>query len=275
MARRDIQLWLHEGTLTGARTAFEGDVFYSLLPAKGIGRDALGELADREAVLVFMGPDAIPGRLVAAVVAGHIDDVVTQYLPEAGRTPFTTVTVLGSTDARQHEATVRYWVSLQPNVTFLDGLATAPVTETLPQAWVDLAEVFGDAPLWLTTRPYDGAYAYGRARPGLALFCRGRGADAKAVLVRSGIKILAGSRCSTMDATQSLIAPVREAIKRLVDDGSLVKVDGVWQFARDVTLHSHIQAASIVMRTYANATYWETEEGDTLVDRLNARTAKN
>ncbi len=274
MARRDIQLWLHEGTLAGAKTAFEGEVFYSVLPAKGVGREALAELGHREAVLVLMGPDALPGRMVAAVASGVVDEIVAQYLPEAGRTPFTSVTVLGCANAQQHEATVRYLVSLLPNVAFLDGLATDPVQSSLPQAWIDLATVFGDVPAWLTVRSQDSADAYGAAHPGLTLYCHGRGADAKAELLRAGIKILAGSRCSPMDATPSLIAPVREAIKRLVDDGSLVKIDGVWQFARDVSLRSHIQAASIVMRTYANASYWETDEGDTLVDRLNARNAK-
>ena len=76
---------------------------------------------------------------------------------------------------------------------------------------------------------------------------------------------------SPSDATPSLIAPIRDAIKRLVDTGDLEKRDGVWTFVRDVSLASPVQAASIVMRTSAGAAAWETEDGDTLAERLAPR----
>ena len=126
-------------------------------------------------------------------------------------------------------------------------------------------------PAWLAERHdvRDGDCA--RAFPGLPLSCTGRGAQARARLVRGGILILAGSRCSPSDATPSLIAPIRDAIKRLVDAGDLEKRDGVWTFVRDVRLASPVQAASIVMRTSAGAAAWETEDGDTLAERLAPR----
>ena len=40
---------------------------------------------------------------------------------------------------------------------------------------------------------------------------------------------------------------------------------------RDVSLASPVQAASIVMRTSAGAAAWETEDGDTLAERLAPR----
>ena len=64
---------------------------------------------------------------------------------------------------------------------------------------------------------------------------------------------------------------IRDAIKRLVDAGDLEKRDGVWTFVRDVSLASPVQAASIVMRTSAGAAAWETEDGDTLAERLAPR----
>ena len=62
MALRDIRLWLHDGTPAGARTVFEGDAFVSILGADDAAREALALLGGREAVTVFAGPDAMPGR---------------------------------------------------------------------------------------------------------------------------------------------------------------------------------------------------------------------
>lgn len=269
--RRDIRLWLHEGTLEGSRTAFEGEAFLSRLSCGEAGRGALTELGDREAVLVLTGPDALPGRTVAAVAAGSVAEVAGACLPDAVRTPFASVIVLGLPGAARFESIVRSRVGAQRSVVFLDGKPAGTETGPLPESWTALAGVFGDMPAWLMPSVAEGRSDFGRAYPGMALFCRGRGADARARLTQGGIRILAGSRCSASDATPSLIGPLREAIKRLVDEGSLVKTDGVWQFARDVELVSPVQAASIVMRTSAGAAHWETEEGDSLADRLNAK----
>ena len=94
MALRDIRLWLHDGTPAGARTVFEGDAFVSILGADDAAREALALLGGREAVTVFAGPDAMPGRLVAAVVSGDVREAAAGCLPENGRTPFTSVVVL-------------------------------------------------------------------------------------------------------------------------------------------------------------------------------------
>ena len=99
MALRDIRLWLHDGTPAGARTVFEGDAFVSILGADDAAREALALLGGREAVTVFAGPDAMPGRLVAAVVSGDVREAAAGCLPENGRTPFTSVVVLGAPGA--------------------------------------------------------------------------------------------------------------------------------------------------------------------------------
>ena len=261
MALRDIRLWLHDGTPAGARTVFEGDAFVSILGADDAAREALALLGGREAVTVFAGPDAMPGRLVAAVVSGDVREAAAGCLPENGRTPFTSVVVLGAPGAAHLEYAVRAAVASSGGVTFLDGVEAQEEAGPLPAAWTSLAAVAGGAPAWLAERHdvRDGDCA--RAFPGLPLSCTGRG----------GILILAGSRCSPSDATPSLIAPIRDAIKRLVDAGDLEKRDGVWTFVRDVSLASPVQAASIVMRTSAGAAAWETEDGDTLAERLAPR----
>ena len=256
MALRDIRLWLHDGTPAGARTVFEGDAFVSILGADDAAREALALLGGREAVTVFAGPDAMPGRLVAAVVSGDVREAAAGCLPENGRTPFTSVVVLGAPGAAHLEYAVRAAVASSGGVTFLDGVEAQEEAGPLPAAWTSLAAVAGGAPAWLAERHdvRDGDCA--RAFPGLPLSCTGRGAQARARLVRGGILILAGSRCSPSDATPSLIAPIR---------------DGVWTFVRDVSLASPVQAASIVMRTSAGAAAWETEDGDTLAERLAPR----
>ena len=271
MALRDIRLWLHDGTPAGARTVFEGDAFVSILGADDAAREALALLGGREAVTVFAGPDAMPGRLVAAVVSGDVREAAAGCLPENGRTPFTSVVVLGAPGAAHLEYAIRAAVASSGGVTFLDGVEAQEEAGPLPAAWTSLAAVAGGAPAWLAERHdvRDGDCA--RAFPGLPLSCTGRGAQARARLVRGGILILAGSRCSPSDATPSLIAPIRDAIKRLVDAGDLEKRDGVWTFVRDVSLASPVQAASIVMRTSAGAAAWETEDGDTLAERLAPR----
>ena len=103
MALRDIRLWLHDGTPAGARTVFEGDAFVSILGADDAAREALALLGGREAVTVFAGPDAMPGRLVAAVVSGDVREAAAGCLPENGRTPFTSVVVLGAPGAAHLE----------------------------------------------------------------------------------------------------------------------------------------------------------------------------
>lgn len=268
MALRDIRLWLHEGSPSGARTVFEGDAFVSILGADGVAREALALLGDREAVTVFSGPDAMPGRLVAAVASGPVREAAAGCLPENGKTPFSSVVVLGAPGAAHLEDAVRAAVAGAGGVSFLDGIEPQGKTCGLPRSWTALAVVAGGAPAWLAQRPEALDEAGARALPGLALACTGRGADAHARLVRGGILILAGSRCSPLDATPSLIAPLREAIKRLVDAGELEKRDGVWTFVRDVRLASPVQAASIVMRTSAGAAAWVTPEGDSLAERL-------
>lgn len=271
MALRDIRLWLHDGTPEGARTAFEGDAFVSILGADEVAREALAMLGDREAVTVFTGPDAMPGRVVAAVASGPVREAAVGCLPENGRTPFTSVVVLGAPGAAHLEDVVRAAAASAGGVTFLDGIEPDEACDSLPKAWTSLAAVLQGAPAWLADRSGAHDEDSARAFPGLALCCTGRGAEARARLLRGGILILAGSRCSPLDATPSLIAPLRDAIKRLVDAGDLEKRDGVWTFVRDVRLASPVQAASIVMRTSAGASAWETGEGDTLAERLGAR----
>lgn len=270
MALRDIRLWLHEGTPAGARTVFEGDAFVSILGADGAAREALALLGDREAVTVFSGPDAMPGRLVAAVASGSVREAAAGCLPEHGKTPFSSVVVLGAPGAAHLEDTVRAAVAGAGGVSFLDGMEPHGKAGGLPPAWTALADVAGGAPAWLVRRPEACGEDCARACPGLSLFCTGRGADARARLVRGGILILAASRCSPLDATPSLIAPLRDAIKRLVDAGELEKRDGVWTFVRDVRLASPVLAASIVMRTSAGASAWTTAEGDSLAERLGS-----
>lgn len=271
MALRDIRLWLHDGTPEGARTAFEGDAFVSILGADEVAREALAMLGDREAVTVFTGPDAMPGRVVAAVASGPVREAAAGCLPENGRTPFTSVVVLGAPGAAHLEDVVRAAAASAGGVTFLDGIEPDEACDSLPKAWTSLAAVLQGAPAWLADRSGAHDEDSARAFPGLALCCTGRGAEARARLLRGGILILEGSRCSPLDATPSLIAPLRDAIKRLVDAGDLEKRDGVWTFVRDVRLASPVQAASIVMRTSAGASAWETGEGDTLAERLGAR----
>ena len=146
MALRDIRLWLHDGTPAGARTVFEGDAFVSILGADDAAREALALLGGREAVTVFAGPDAMPGRLVAAVVSGDVREAAAGCLPENGRTPFTSVVVLGAPGAAHLEYAVRAAVASSGGVTFLDGVeaqegaerphglpnVTTSVTETAP-----------------------------------------------------------------------------------------------------------------------------------------------
>ena len=135
MALRDIRLWLHDGTPAGARTVFEGDAFVSILGADDAAREALALLGGREAVTVFAGPDAMPGRLVAAVVSGDVREAAAGCLPENGRTPFTSVVVLGAPGAAHLEYAVRAAVASSGGVTFLDGVEAQEEAGPLPAAW--------------------------------------------------------------------------------------------------------------------------------------------
>lgn len=153
MALRDIRLWLHEGTPAGARTVFEGDAFVSILGADGAAREALALLGDREAVTVFSGPDAMPGRLVAAVASGSVREAAAGCLPEHGKTPFSSVVVLGAPGAAHLEDAVRAAVASAGGVSFLDGMEPHGKAGGLPPAWTALADVAGGAPAWLARRP--------------------------------------------------------------------------------------------------------------------------
>ena len=133
MALRDIRLWLHDGTPAGARTVFEGDAFVSILGADDAAREALALLGGREAVTVFAGPDAMPGRLVAAVVSGDVREAAAGCLPENGRTPFTSVVVLGAPGAAHLEYAVRAAVASSGGVTFLDGVEAQEEAGPLPK----------------------------------------------------------------------------------------------------------------------------------------------
>ena len=83
-----------------------------------------------------------------------------------------------------------------------------------------------------------------------------------------GLRILAGSRSSPLDATPSLNPAFRETIKQLVDEDKLQKIDGVWTFVKDVRMASSVQAASILMRTAAGADAWKDTEGVSLTVAL-------
>lgn len=268
MALRKVELWLHDGAASGARTAFDGETFVSVMTPGAEGLAAAEALGCREAVFLFTGEDPSLDKPVAYLTAGAVSERARALMVPKARTVFSRLILLGGPGAGAYLEAVRAALIEAQAVVMLEGGGrSAPVT-ALPEAWPLLCEVLGVTLSGVTVPSGDDEKRAKKATAGLRLYCRGRGADAEARLEKGGIRILAGSRCSPLDATPSLLAPLRDTIKRLVDEKSLVKENGVWTFARDVRMPSPVQAASIVMRSSATAAHWETEDGDTLADRF-------
>lgn len=297
----ELTLWLHEGRPEGAATWWKGERFLSVFsfdaPLSGEEPAALataaGELEGHHAVLVMTGADPASEKPLLYLRAGEVASLLreTAGLALAKASPFDRLYLLGAEspvdagapgllrlEAGFRRSGVWNVVSEKSSDTVEGTTAEVCLADwrfLLKVARVDLLDrpnfeesVRPEAPL--RAEPVARSAVGARS---VVLFCNGRGADARAKLEKNGLRILAGSRSSPLDATLSLSQPYREKVKRLVNEEKLKKIDGVWTFVEDVKMSSSVEAASILMRTSAGADNWKTEEGETLVALIGGRMA--
>lgn len=99
------------------------------------------------------------------------------------------------------------------------------------------------------------------------LYCKGRGAEARGVYGPDGLTVMAGSTCAA-DATAKATTDSQVSRRqRLIDDGSLMLVNGVPTFQRDVLFKSPSGASQMVLFRSSNGwNEWKTADGQGLGD---------
>ena len=96
------------------------------------------------------------------------------------------------------------------------------------------------------------------------VFCSGKDAQATGEFTEDGLVVFAGSRCNLHEA-KSAKHHVREARKRLKEDGVLQANGTVFEFAADHIFASPSRAAAVVLGREANGWIeWKYEDGRTL-----------
>lgn len=284
----ELTLWLHDATPDGAATWCKGDSFLSVFSLQGAespeGQAALAEaledLKGRDALFILTGSDPASEKPLLYMRAGEVAKVSgdIEGLFVGKSSPFDRLLLLGSPNAvglyarldSQLRASNLWSVA---NEKPKEARRSDASSDEWPADWTFLLKVarvtlpgFGEEGDRTATMPTAAPEKLREdVRRSSLLLCTGRGADARAKWEKNGLRILAGSRSSPLDATPSLSQPYRETVKRLVNEEKLKKIDGVWTFVEDVKLTSSVEAASILMRTSAGADNWKTPEGETLV----------
>lgn len=287
----EFKLRLYDGDPRGPRTWWDGDCFLSVIPLdrKDAADDAVldltAELRGREALFLLSGEDPTAPLPVLYMSAGEVGTTLHDLLTlvTAKGTLFDKLLLLGTPGASvllpslEHACRMaNSWSLLNPEGRFDNPQMRTEAWSCYRQKWSRLLTLAGEICPGIT----DGATLLDSAvktekprrlddgKRSREFFCTGRGADGRARLESRGLRILAGSRSSPLDATPSLNSAFRETIKQLVDEDKLQKIDGVWTFVKDVRMASSVQAASILMRTAAGADAWKDTEGVSLTVAL-------
>ena len=280
-----ITLWLHSGEPDGVCTWEKGDVFLSVFDLKEMAKpeghaalaSAFEDLKDREAIFLLTGEDLVSEKPLLFLSAGTIPAVMRDIhgLMTGKGSNFDRLILLGtkeadslfsSLDGRLRQSGEWNLVNVAPD---LDSTNQLPVSAELLSTWKLL---FKTARIDLPGLDESEEKAERAAdeeidshRPALPrLYLSARGAKAEARLEKRGLRILAGSQSSPLDPTPSLCQAYRQTINRLVKEGRLKKIDGIWTFTTDVLMASSVQAASILARTSAGAESWKAETGEAL-----------
>jgi len=96
------------------------------------------------------------------------------------------------------------------------------------------------------------------------VFCSGKDAQATGEFTEDGLVVFAGSRCN-LHEVKSAKHHVREARRRLKEDGVLQANGTVFEFAADHIFASPSRAAAVVLGREANGWIeWKYEDGRTL-----------
>ena len=101
----------------------------------------------------------------------------------------------------------------------------------------------------------------------LMVHCHARGAEAKGVYGSDGLTVFKGSTCAPEPAQRATSDALRVRRQRLLEDGTLVEVDGITEFTRDTLFKTPSGAAQIVLFRSANGwVEWKTPTGMTLAE---------
>jgi hypothetical protein len=105
-----------------------------------------------------------------------------------------------------------------------------------------------------------------KKQPGGTLFCRMKGAEARGHRTPDGFVVFKGSTAVLQERAQAHKWPASIAMrKQLIDDGTLVRKDDVYEFTRDVEFSSPSAAAAVIEGGSANGLIeWKTHDGKRL-----------